>query len=297
MVDPECRNPDGALSPRQKVCRAGNASCSARSFPPTVDCDVCCAEPSFCRDCCCILCGSPVDFSLGSSCFIRCEARSLGGGAAGPVCGHVSHVRCTIASRLGGSVESVGVDVGYYCRRCDQRTDLVAHVYNMLRSCQVSGSSDGVEECLGLCLGLLQGAKWFGAMAWAAGIQSALRKLKEGRPLIEVWDLEDRCRTPIAVENTQLDSQEQKAELQKSFSTYEESEGKVKPDAEESCASPKKPKRKIQHVLEKKRIKTRHGSRNRYLVQMQDPPGSDSTRISEAKLKKIKADVSNDQIH
>ncbi|KAF3796099.1 hypothetical protein EJ110_NYTH04002 [Nymphaea thermarum] len=221
MVDPECRNPDEASTPRQKVCRAGNASCSARSFPPTVDCDVCCAEPSFCRDCCCILCGSPVDFSLGSSCFIRCEARSLGGGAAGAVCGHVSHVRCTIASRLGGSVESVGVDVGYYCRRCDQRTDLVAHVYNVLRSCQVSGSSDGVEECLGLCLGLLQGAKWFGAMAWAAGIQSALRKLKEGRPLIEVWDLEDRCRTPIA--------------------------GKVEPDAEQSCATPEKPKRKIQH--------------------------------------------------
>ncbi|CAN6464882.1 unnamed protein product [Victoria cruziana] len=272
-------NPDEDRTPTKKVCRAGNPSCSAHCFPPTADCDVCCAETSFCRDCCCILCGSAVDFTLGSVCFIRCEARSLG---CAEVCGHVSHVTCAVASRIGGTAESVGVDVGYYCRRCDQKTDLVAHVYNMLRVCQASGSNKDVEEYLGLCLSLLEGSTSFGAMAWVAGIQTALRKLKQGKPLNEVWDSEDRSTPPIAVESTQLHSQEQKVELRSSFSTHKESEGKVKSDAERGSASPKK--RKIQHVFEKKRIKTRRGSR---------PPGSDNTWISEAKLKKINADLPN----
>ncbi|MCI30442.1 OBERON 1-like protein, partial [Trifolium medium] len=58
-------------------CKAGNHKCSSlileKESPPVMPCDFCCAEPKFCRECCCILCYKAVDSTHGGCSYIMCK--------------------------------------------------------------------------------------------------------------------------------------------------------------------------------------------------------------------------------
>ena len=73
------------------TCKAGNKKCNsllAESESPSLvplPCDLCCSEPRFCRDCCCILCSKTIDLNYGGYSYIKCEAM-----VDGCICGHVA---------------------------------------------------------------------------------------------------------------------------------------------------------------------------------------------------------------
>ncbi|KAJ1423818.1 Oberon, PHD finger domain [Sesbania bispinosa] len=60
-------------------CKAGNQMCSSlilkeeENYSPGMPCDICCAEPHFCCDCCCILCCKAVDSAYGGYSYIKCQ--------------------------------------------------------------------------------------------------------------------------------------------------------------------------------------------------------------------------------
>ncbi|RVX22220.1 hypothetical protein CK203_001231 [Vitis vinifera] len=61
-------------------CKAGNRLCSslalaARNMHLAMNCDICCTEPSFCRDCSCVLCCKSIASSYS---FIKCGSTSVG---------------------------------------------------------------------------------------------------------------------------------------------------------------------------------------------------------------------------
>ncbi|WMV33101.1 hypothetical protein MTR67_026486 [Solanum verrucosum] len=73
-------------------------------------CDICCTEPSFCQDCCCILCYKLI---------------------------HLDYVAWLGLSKQG----SINLDPEYFCQYYDSMMDLVSHVakllsiYNYVASC------------------------------------------------------------------------------------------------------------------------------------------------------------------
>ncbi|KVI01526.1 hypothetical protein Ccrd_020202 [Cynara cardunculus var. scolymus] len=131
-------------------CKAGNIMCSSLveasdpSHLEIMDCDICCIEPLFCRDCCCILCSVRIDSADGDNkSFIRCEARVKDGF----ICGHICHIECALRSYMAGTVGGIiGLDAEYYCRRCDARTDLIPHVKILLQSCESIHSGE-LSQC------------------------------------------------------------------------------------------------------------------------------------------------------
>ncbi|KAA8548649.1 hypothetical protein F0562_000333 [Nyssa sinensis] len=133
-------------------CKAGNKMCSslveARNPPSKVIvCNVCCSEPDFCRDCCCILCCRTINSASGGYSFIKCEAM-VGDGF---ICGHVAHIQCGLRSYMAGTVGgSIGLDAEYYCRRCDSRTDLVSNITKLLQTCESIESRDDIEKILNI---------------------------------------------------------------------------------------------------------------------------------------------------
>ncbi|KAM1216911.1 hypothetical protein ACFX2I_013127 [Malus domestica] len=75
----------------------------------------------FCRDCCCILCCKSVNSSCAGYDYIRCEALKHDGS----ICGHAAHIDCALQCYMAGTVRgSIGLDSEYYCRGCDEKTDL-----------------------------------------------------------------------------------------------------------------------------------------------------------------------------
>lgn len=138
------------------VCKAGNRMCSSlaqeamKTQLTAMNCDICCIEPSFCRDCSCVLCCKSIATTY---CFIKCEAPV----SEGYICGHVAHMECALRSYLAGTVEgSIGLDAEYHCRRCDMRTDLVSHVARLSKTCESLDSRDDIEKILGLGICLLR---------------------------------------------------------------------------------------------------------------------------------------------
>lgn len=145
-------------------CKAGNELCASlkeKDFHLKVKaCDICCSESGFCRDCCCILCCGSVDPSHGGFSFIRCQEileKDLS-------CGHVAHIDCALRAYMAGTVGgSIGLDAEYYCRRCDNKTDLIQHVMKMMEICKSFDSRDDIEKVLNLGSCILFGSEKVGA--------------------------------------------------------------------------------------------------------------------------------------
>ncbi|XP_023527164.1 uncharacterized protein LOC111790481 isoform X3 [Cucurbita pepo subsp. pepo] len=74
----ECSASDSQID--RVVCKAGNKNCNSLSVAEnpsllkSMSCDICCSEPRFCRDCCCILCSKIIDTTMESCSYIKCKA-------------------------------------------------------------------------------------------------------------------------------------------------------------------------------------------------------------------------------
>ncbi|KAL6526574.1 hypothetical protein OROGR_015664 [Orobanche gracilis] len=167
-------------------CKAGNKFCSSLNARDDsvssrfVFCDICCEEPGFCRDCCCILCCRVFDKAYS---YIRCEAN-----VEGSTCGHSCHVDCALRAYMAGTVGgSIGLDAEYYCRRCDSKTDLVSYVTNLLENCESVASRDDIEKILRLGICVLRGSQKTSANELLRLVELAMSKLKNGTYLEDIW--------------------------------------------------------------------------------------------------------------
>lgn len=79
-----------------------------------------------------------------------------------------------MAGTVGGSI---GLDAEYYCRRCDNKMDLVSHVADFSRVCRSVGSRKEAKSVLDLGLCALLGSKRAGARKLHGHINSALSKV------------------------------------------------------------------------------------------------------------------------
>ena len=105
-------------------CKVGNTKCNSlkleevKKYLPAMPCEICCIEPSFCRDCTCILCCNTVDSACGGYSYIKCPAKV---GNDNNICGHVAHMKCALRVRLAGTVGgSIGLDAEYFCHGVKQ---------------------------------------------------------------------------------------------------------------------------------------------------------------------------------
>ncbi|XP_059628561.1 uncharacterized protein LOC132271250 [Cornus florida] len=174
-------------------CKAGNKMCSSlvelgNPSSEVMVCNICCSEPGFCRDCCCILCSRTINWDYGGYSFIKCEGMI----GEGFICGHIAHIECGLRSYMAGTVGgSIGLDAEYYCRRCDTRTDLVSHVSKLLQTCQSIESRDEIEKILSIGVCILRGSQKTSAMMLLHRIELAMAKLKRGMHLEDLWKMED----------------------------------------------------------------------------------------------------------
>ncbi|XP_015573490.1 protein OBERON 1 isoform X2 [Ricinus communis] len=175
-------------------CNAGNKKCRSlmvqEENPPVaaMPCDICCSEPRFCRDCCCILCSKITSSKYGGFGYIKCEALV----SEGYICGHVAHVDCALRTYMAGTVGgSIGLDIEYYCRRCDAKTDLIPHVMRLLQTCESIDSCEQVEKMLALGICILRGSQKTAAKGLLNRIESAISKLKNGVILEDIWKIEE----------------------------------------------------------------------------------------------------------
>ncbi|XP_054821899.1 protein OBERON 2-like [Prosopis cineraria] len=169
---------------KNKMCN-GQVLKKAGEDSPAMPCDICCAEPGFCRDCCCILCSKIVDSAYRGYNYIQCQEKINNN-----ICGHISHMECALRCRMAGTVGgSIGLDAEYYCRRCDGRTDLIPHVNKLLRICKAIDSKDDIENILNLGACLLRGSKKAIAKKLLRHFELANLKLKCG--FDDIWEEEE----------------------------------------------------------------------------------------------------------
>lgn len=169
-------------------CSVGNGMCNSVKdndcHLKVKACDICCNESSFCRDCCCILCSGIVDSAHGGFSFIRCRAiveEDL-------ICGHCAHLECALRSYMAGTVGgSIGLDVEYYCRRCDNKTDLIEHVVQFIETCESLDSGDDIQKILNLGSCILSGSGKIRAKNLRNCIEAIISKLNRGINLGEIW--------------------------------------------------------------------------------------------------------------
>ncbi|CAN8295479.1 unnamed protein product [Cochlearia groenlandica] len=171
------------------VCKAGNDKCGSLMPPseteclPALPCDICCSEPNFCSDCCCILCYKSISLEYEGYSFIKCEAVV----SEGYICGHVAHVNCALRAYMAGTVGgSIGLDAEYYCRRCDAKKDLVPHVNRFLGICQTVEYQSDIEKILRLGVCILRGSRRYNAKELLNFIESTVIKLKCGTSLEDI---------------------------------------------------------------------------------------------------------------
>ncbi|XP_060671596.1 protein OBERON 1 isoform X2 [Ziziphus jujuba] len=179
-------------------CKAGNKMCSSlveqteKPISAVMPCDICCSEPRFCRDCCCILCSKTIKSTFGGYHYIKCEAEV----GDGYICGHIAHIDCALRTYMAGTVGgSIGLDAEYYCRRCDARTDLVSHVTRFLHTCESMDSRDEIEKILNIGICLLRGSQKASAKELQNYIELVTAKLKYGTCLEDIWKVEDQLLT------------------------------------------------------------------------------------------------------
>ena len=135
--------------------------------------DMCCSEPGFCRDCCCIRCCKTVSSSYGGYSYIRCQAL-----LNGYACGHVTHLNCGPRAYMAGIVGgTIGLDAEYYCRRCDSRLDLVSHVRKLLKTCESIDSRDDIEMILSVGISILRDSRRASAKQLLDQISLAMSKV------------------------------------------------------------------------------------------------------------------------
>ncbi|KAL8100209.1 uncharacterized protein LOC141687535 [Apium graveolens] len=174
-------------------CKAGNKLCvsiveAEETLSGSISCDMCCSEPGFCRECCCILCSKFIDSANGGYDLIRCEAVI----DEGVICGHIAHIRCALRSYMAGTVGgSIGLDAEYYCRRCDTKTDLLTHVKKLLQICESIESQDETVKILNLGACVLRGSQRLAAKKLLYRIELVMGKLRSGTCLEDVWKVED----------------------------------------------------------------------------------------------------------
>lgn len=162
-------------------CKAGNSTCSSlileKEHSPIMPCDLCCAAPNFCRECCCILCYKTLDPAYGGYSYIMCKVTQ-----GNTFCGHAAHLECALRSYMAGTVEEpIGLDAEYLCRRCDGRTELISHANELLLTCEAIDSNNDIKEKilhLGLCL--LCNSQKATAKELMSHFALALSKLKDG---------------------------------------------------------------------------------------------------------------------
>ncbi|XP_057958153.1 uncharacterized protein LOC131151014 isoform X2 [Malania oleifera] len=171
-------------------CKAGNKNCSSlveeerSSLLVAMNCNICCSESNFCRDCCCILCCKTVSSAYGGYSFIKCEAKV----DEGCICAHVAHMNCALRSYMAGTVGgSIGLDAEYYCRRCDSRTQLVSHVAGLLETCKSLDSRDEIVKILNVGICILRGSQNPSAKQLLDCIELASAQLKSGADPREIW--------------------------------------------------------------------------------------------------------------
>ncbi|XP_060215432.1 uncharacterized protein LOC132642185 isoform X1 [Lycium barbarum] len=179
-------SPLGAIT-----CKAGNRMCSSltaeKPFAETMFCDICCIEPGFCRDCCCILCCKTISSEYGGYSYIRCEARV----DDGYICGHITHVECAVRAYMAGTVGgSINLDVQYLCRYCDSRTDLVPHVLKILNICTSIASRADIEKILNFGICILRGTQKRSGEQLLHRIESIMAKLTDGVCIEDLFEKE-----------------------------------------------------------------------------------------------------------
>ncbi|OEL34742.1 hypothetical protein BAE44_0004240 [Dichanthelium oligosanthes] len=185
--------PEPAVADPAGPCKARNSLCNLEregfiESLPAQACNICCTVPGFCRECCCILCNRTIDYSFGSYSCIKCEAVV----EENYICGHVAHLECALRCYMAGTVGgSIGLDVQYYCRRCDNKTNLMMHVEKLMETCQSLKSRDEIEPILNMGLCLLRGSRQMRAKGLENHMGSAMSKLKCGVDLVEVWKVDD----------------------------------------------------------------------------------------------------------
>ena len=112
--------------------------------------------PNFYPESCCIICGRTVDYSFRGYNYIKCEAVV----GENIICGHVGHLDCAFQHLLAGTVGGgTPMDVQYYCRRCDNRTNLMMHVHKLLETCLSLRSKEEIKPILPLRINILSGSR------------------------------------------------------------------------------------------------------------------------------------------
>ncbi|KAJ8747452.1 hypothetical protein K2173_008749 [Erythroxylum novogranatense] len=151
-------------------------------------CDICCTEPNFCRDCCCILCCKTVKLNHRGYSYVKCEAIV----SDGFICGHVAHIDCALRTYMAGTVGgTIGLDAEYYCRRCDARTDLVPHALRIMQTCKSIDSRGEIEKLLNVGISILRGSKKTEAIRTLRHVDLTLKKLKCGTSLEDIWKADE----------------------------------------------------------------------------------------------------------
>ncbi|XP_042446096.1 protein OBERON 2-like isoform X1 [Zingiber officinale] len=191
---------ESRLEDQSGDCKAGNKMCSLQSkeknnILTAKDCNICCSEAGFCRNCCCILCCNTVDSACGSCTFIRCEANLDNR----YICGHVAHVECALRAYMAGTVGgSIGLDTEYYCRRCDNKTNLIPFLTKLIKACESLDSNEDIEKLLKLGFCILRGSKQPRAKSLQNRIGVAINQLKHGVLHLDGILQEDNATSPPA---------------------------------------------------------------------------------------------------
>ncbi|XP_049410423.1 uncharacterized protein LOC125873559 [Solanum stenotomum] len=187
-------SPFGAIT-----CKAGNRICRSLTaenpLTGTRFCDLCCSEPGFCGDCCCILCSKLITLDYDGYSYIRCEATVVDG----HICGHVSHLECALRGYMAGTVGgSINLDAEYLCRYCDSRTDLAPHALKLLNICTSVASYADIEKILNVGICILRGSQKSSAKELLHRIESINAKLMKG------VSIQDAFKKEICVDSTVL---------------------------------------------------------------------------------------------
>jgi len=143
----------------RKQCQAKNPNCSLERGTSILsgtmeglDCDICCSEPRFCRECKCIICCQVINPDPDVSTFFQCMHRPSGLG----VCGHAAHLECALKSEMAGVVKHNGLDMEYLCRRCDNKMDLRDLITCLVEVMGKTIVRQKVEKSLQLALQIMQ---------------------------------------------------------------------------------------------------------------------------------------------
>lgn len=173
----------------ERRCKAGNLKCGLETGKTkslkAMNCDICCIEFGFCRECSCILCGKATDQSVADYCSIRCEGKLN----EEFVCGHVAHLECALLCHMAGVEQSIGLDVEYYCRRCDKKTNLMMLVSSILHASESLEVRADVEKNLCLALRIIQGTRQIVGRSLQNNIELSLKKLRSGMNLADIVEL------------------------------------------------------------------------------------------------------------